>query len=419
VRRGGTIGLAALFAGLAVLVLAPGAAAQTPDSFTVQSAVSGNRVTVTARNTGTRPLHWVGVFFHFQADATAVSSAGASNCEVNADAAACLFTNQAGQPNFLPGQARTIVVDTSVPLSVGTQISICGGGTLTDQVCVPSNVATGAPDLALAFEGPSAIQVGDRTRYTFVVTNVGTARSAGREIRITTAKQTAPDRETQFGGNPWAPEGEATSTSVTVPALDPGESRRFSINTWTEALFSPLGTLLLTSWGSSGERTLVAEITGDPTPGANRAEHRTTLTVGPPPRNDSNANRPRGTTGPRSRRAPAALAPRIRALTGTASGNVTRVTVALARLTRARSGSIQCSWLTSRSVRFARGRGTHGGCRRPEFIDARGARRWRLALNRRLPNGCYLLFSSAVSAAGRPERRFSARDRNYVGFCVR
>ena len=91
---------------------------------------------------------------------------------------------------------------------------------------------------------------------------------------------------------------------------------------------------------------------------------------------------------------------------------VSAVDVAIRRL-----GS-GCRWLASK--RSATFRGASGGkCRPARWLRADGARRWRLALARRLPPGSYEVLSRARIRAGLREGRFTAKDRTRVRFTVR
>jgi len=91
-----------------------------------------------------------------------------------------------------------------------------------------------------------------------------------------------------------------------------------------------------------------------------------------------------------------------------------RVDVALLR-----KGSGRCAWLRSPRGGFRAGKPrAGGGCGGRRWVRAEGTRHWRLRLAERLPPGRYMVFSRVTIAAGFPEARFSAADRNRVEFRV-
>lgn len=91
---------------------------------------------------------------------------------------------------------------------------------------------------------------------------------------------------------------------------------------------------------------------------------------------------------------------------------VTAVDVAVRRL------GAGCRWLASkRSATFCSAGG--GKCRPARWLRADGARRWCLALARRLPAGSYEVLSRARIRAGLREGSFTAKDRTRVRFTVR
>jgi hypothetical protein len=134
---------------------------------------------------------------------------------------------------------------------------------------------------------------------------------------------------------------------------------------------------------------------------------------------DSSANTPREPFTSFAGRARATSASSGRALSAQTSlrrriRRLRKVEIAVLR-----TSSRRCTWLRSRPGRFVRRAPRAGRCDRPVWLRARGTRRWRYALARRLPAGRYRLFSRATSQAGISEATFSRRDRNRVNFRVR
>ncbi len=77
-----------------------------------------------------------------------------------------------------------------------------------------------------------------------------------------------------------------------------------------------------------------------------------------------------------------------------------------------------CATLAGRSGRLRAAKGRRCGAR--TWIDASGARRWKLRLARRLPAGRYVVYSRATARdRGLPEAAWSKADRNTTTFRVR
>jgi uncharacterized delta-60 repeat protein/uncharacterized repeat protein (TIGR01451 family) len=95
----------------------------------------------------------------------------------------------------------------------------------------------------------------------------------------------------------------------------------------------------------------------------------------------------------------------------------------LARLRRVdvailRRSSRGCQWLRERRARFRSFPAEDGRCPPRIWLQARGTRRWRLALARRLAPGRYTVYTRAVNGAGVAETEFSRGDRNLRSFRV-
>jgi hypothetical protein len=75
-----------------------------------------------------------------------------------------------------------------------------------------------------------------------------------------------------------------------------------------------------------------------------------------------------------------------------------------------------CKSLASASGRLRKA-GSGSSCSRV-WLRARGKSNWRLTLRRALPKGRYVIYTRAVIGSGFREGRFSARDRNKIGFRV-
>lgn len=286
-----------------------------------------------------------------------------------------------------------------------------GGGTVGGSSGAPG------PDLAVNLDGPLFALPGQAVTYQLTVKNVGAATSVERKLEVTTAARTAADRETRFISGLCSLKGKC---QLTVPALAKGIQKSFSLQTRPDlGTFDPgFAASLLILVGSTGDRTLVAELQGeDPKEGANDDQHVTTVTRGAPS-NDSNARCP----APGARGSAAACSVRaraLRALTGTASGDVARVEVALVRASGgARAARARCAWLAPNG-KLRTMRRTRGRCLTPVWVPAKGTRRWRLRLRRKLPKGSYVLYSRAISRAGAPENRYSKRDRNRLALRLR
>jgi hypothetical protein len=119
-----------------------------------------------------------------------------------------------------------------------------------------------------------------------------------------------------------------------------------------------------------------------------------------------------------------------RARRGRLGARLASVEIAVLRLTRRvrafkglpapwATGRKRCSWLRNKQARFKRVRARGRTCERAVWLRARGKRRWRFELKRRLPAGRYVLYSRARNRAGASEQSFNKRDRNRRSFRVR
>jgi hypothetical protein len=156
-------------------------------------------------------------------------------------------------------------------------------------------------------------------------------------------------------------------------------------------------------------------IAGVPDPNNANDRHDTQVRVASP--GDSSANRPREPVTQFSGRANGASG----AQAGAAQTSLDRRIGALGKVEVAllRTSSRKCSWLRNRRLRFVRRAPAAGRCERPVWLRAKGTRRWRYSLRKRLPRGRYVLLSRATSKAGISETSFSRRDRNRIAFRVR
>jgi hypothetical protein len=101
---------------------------------------------------------------------------------------------------------------------------------------------------------------------------------------------------------------------------------------------------------------------------------------------------------------------------GRAKGAV-RVDVAVARRSRsARAAAIRCAWMRNARVRFPR---KPGDCNQPNWLRARGTKRWTLRLRRSLPRGRYVVLARATHRYGAEEATFTRRDGNLLNLRVR
>jgi uncharacterized delta-60 repeat protein len=114
---------------------------------------------------------------------------------------------------------------------------------------------------------------------------------------------------------------------------------------------------------------------------------------------------------------------KLKGFSGTASDpdGVKEVDIALVRLVgKARASRKRSSCLSLRNsrARFKRQRAKRHRCPRL-FLKARGSKKWKYKLKRRLPKGRYVVYSRAVDKLGLAENRFSRKDRNRYAFRVR
>jgi len=298
-------------------------------------------------------------------------------------------SGEPGQPVDVPGPAEP-----------------SGGGT------TPPPSATGA-DLALDLigpdggNGPFAALPGQRVSYTLRVTNVGDSASPGG---LAVFQLDGADVDDSRWDTPSCGGHTERLCTMTLFGLAPGESREHPM----------IAVEILAFFPSLGERTLTASLSRpDGQRGANSDTHVTKFEFGAP-RNDSNARCPARSRGTAAK-ARACVLPRraARALSGTASGDVAKVEVALVRASGgARTAARRCQWLTT-SGRLASRPPRGGRCLTPVWLKASGTRSWKLRLRRPLPAGSYVLYSRAVDAAGAPEAKFSAADRNRLALALR
>jgi uncharacterized repeat protein (TIGR01451 family) len=139
------------------------------------------------------------------------------------------------------------------------------------------------------------------------------------------------------------------------------------------------------------------------------------------------AKKASGTTRPP--REPDAQVMSAGARAGASATRVKRVQVAILRLgggrpftqlpARRTKRRGKCKWLKNRRGKFKGRRARNKVCDSPIWLKARGTRRWRLRLRRRLPPGRYVLYSRAVSSNGAAEGNFTAKDKNRKRFRVR
>ena len=290
-------------------------------------------------------------------------------------------------------------------------------------------VERGPADLAVDITGPGGGNGPDSVQnpllvpYTLTVTNVGGRPSAAdRRVRVSIDSRGTYDVEFDActphdGASGGAQAG--TGCNIVLPAIGPGDRVRAGLLVdpviSRQVFFSPLELL------GPDDVLVLAELqdSSDPaSPGANEDNH---VTVINPPRNDSGVTCP--TSAPRE-------APRLaggcgvrarglRRLSGTASGDVARVEIAMVRTSGgARTAAPRCRWLTAKG-RLKTRPPSQGRCVNGQFVSARGKTRWRLRLRRRLPRGSYTVYSRAISADGGAESAFSNGDGNRLQLRLR
>ena len=77
----------------------------------------------------------------------------------------------------------------------------------------------------------------------------------------------------------------------------------------------------------------------------------------------------------------------------------------------------RCLSLRSTKARFKRQKAKRRRCPRL-FLKAKGTKKWKFKLKRRLPRGRYVVYSRAVDKLGLAETSFSRKDRNRYAFKV-
>jgi hypothetical protein len=159
----------------------------------LHSAADESLCTLTARNTGRRPLYGVSFALPYTS-VSAVTAASGGACTSENGFGVCKWTAADGGPTFLPTQTRTVKLSTTPPIQAGTTTSqICGSGhpQFAESYCVDAVVRGPSADLGLELFSNPQTEARRRTsdpfprvKYRVVVTNHGPDTSPSAVVRF-------------------------------------------------------------------------------------------------------------------------------------------------------------------------------------------------------------------------------------------